>query len=389
MAKNGFKVIDSDMHIIEPVDLWQRYIDPGFRGVAPIGTANSASDLNLIHPDGRLWGRDPLRAMATGRGPGQNSQQVEERYRPHADRGYSNEVQLEAMDIEGIDVAVIYPSRGLHALGEPDMDPTLAAAVARAYNDWLFDFCQADPQRLLGAGMISVFNIDDAVAESRRAVKELGFRSVFLRPNMVHNRPWHDPYYEPLWDALEDIGVPLGFHEAIFTGLPQVGWQFGQNFMLRHTFCHPVEQMLCVASFAGAGIFEHHPNLKVAFLEGNCSWLPFFLWRLDEHWEQQGDVWAPELKMAPSEYFMRQGYASVEADEEPVKYAIDWMPNKNLVFSTDYPHGDSKYPHAVDRFLRLGDSDKEQKLGVSDEDKRRILWDNCAELYGIKEPVAS
>ena len=93
--------------------------------------------------------------------------------------------------------------------------------------------------------------------------------------------------------------------------------------------------------------------------------------------------------MAPSEYFMRQGYASVEADEEPVKYAIDWMPNKNLVFSTDYPHGDSKYPHAVDRFLRLGDSDKEQKLGVSDEDKRRILWDNCAELYGIKEPVAS
>ncbi len=389
MAKNGFKVIDSDMHIIEPVDLWQRYIDPGFRGVAPIGTANSASDLNLIHPDGRLWGRDPLRAMATGRAPGQNSKQVEERYRPHADRGYSNEVQLEAMDVEGIDVAVIYPSRGLHALGEPDMDPTLAAAVARAYNDWLFDFCQANPQRLLGAGMISVFNIDDAVAESRRAVKELGFRSVFLRPNMVHNRPWHDPYYEPLWDELEDLGVPLGFHEAIFTGLPQVGWQFGQNFMLRHTFCHPVEQMLCVASFAGAGIFEHHPNLKVAFLEGNCSWLPFFLWRLDEHWEQQGDVWAPELKMAPSEYFMRQGYASVEADEEPVKYAIDWMPNKNLVFSTDYPHGDSKYPHAVDRFLRLGDSDKEQKLGVSDEDKRKILWDNCADLYGIKEPVAS
>ena len=389
MAKNGFKVIDSDMHIIEPVDLWQRYIDPGFRGVAPIGTANSASDLNLIHPDGRLWGRDPLRAMATGRAPGQNSKQVEERYRPHADRGYSNEVQLEAMDVEGIDVAVIYPSRGLHALGEPDMDPTLAAAVARAYNDWLFDFCQANPQRLLGAGMISVFNIDDAVAESRRAVKELGFSSVFLRPNMVHNRPWHDPYYEPLWDELEDLGVPLGFHEAIFTGLPQVGWQFGQNFMLRHTFCHPVEQMLCVASFAGAGIFEHHPHLKVAFLEGNCSWLPFFLWRLDEHWEQQGDVWAPELKMAPSEYFMRQGYASVEADEEPVKYAIDWMPNKNLVFSTDYPHGDSKYPHAVDRFLRLGDSDKEQKLGVSDEDKRKILWDNCADLYGIKEPVAS
>ena len=93
---------------------------------------------------------------------------------------------------------------------------------------------------------------------------------------MIHNRPWHDPYYEPLWDALEDLGVPLGFHEAIFTGLPQVGWQFGQELHAAPHLLSPVEQMLCVASFAGAGIFEHHPNLKVAFLEGNCSWLPFF-----------------------------------------------------------------------------------------------------------------
>jgi predicted TIM-barrel fold metal-dependent hydrolase len=380
LAKNGFKVIDSDMHIIEPVDLWQRYIAPEFRGMAPIGTAKTASDLNLIHPDGRLWGRDPVRSKATGRDPGHNASEVEERYRPHADRGYSNEVQLEAMDVEGIDIAVIYPSRGLHALGEPDMDPTLAAAVARGYNDWLFDFCKADSQRLLGAGMISIFDINDAVAEARRVVKDFGFRAIFLRPNLVNNRPWYDPYYEPLWTTLEELGIPLGFHEAIFSGLPQVGSQFGQNFMLRHTICHPVEQMLCVESFAGGGIFARHPKLRVAFLEGNCSWLPFLLWRLDEHWEQIGDVWAPELTMAPSEYFKRQGYASVECDEEPVKYVIDSMPNKNLVFSTDYPHGDSKYPNAVDRFLRLE---------ISDEDKRKILWDNCADVYGLNAPVGA
>jgi uncharacterized protein len=195
---------------------------------------------------------------------------------------------------------------------------------------------------------------------------------------MVGGRPWYDPYYEPLWSTLEELQIPLGFHEAIFTGLPEVGWQFGQNFMLRHTFCHPVEQQLCVAAFCGGGIFERHPNLKVGFLEGNCSWLPFLLWRLDEHWEQMGDVWAPELKMAPSRYFMRQGYASVEGDEEPVKYVIQDQGNERVVFSTDYPHGDSKYPHAVDRFL---------KLPISDDDKRKILWDNCAALYGLEASV--
>ncbi|PZC47949.1 MAG: putative metal-dependent hydrolase, TIM-barrel fold [Chloroflexi bacterium] len=380
VAKNGFKVIDSDMHIIEPVDLWERYIDPAFKDRAPMGTARSAGDLNLIHPDGSLWGRDPVRPTDTAKPTGAQAVSVEDRFKDHAARGYSNQVQLEAMDVEGIDVAVIYPSRGLHALGEPNMDPPLAAAVARGYNDWLYDFCQADPKRILGAGMISVFDVNDAIAEAKRSVNELGFRAVFVRPNMVNNRPWHDPYYDPLWATIEELNVPLGFHEAIFTGLPQVGWQFGANFMLRHTFCHPVEQMLASASFAGGGIFHKFPDLKVAFLEGNCSWLPFLLWRLDEHYEQQGDVWAPELTAAPSEYFKKQGYASVEGDEEPVKYVIDWMGNSNLVFSTDYPHGDSKYPHAVERFF---------ELPITDEDKRKILWDNCAEMYGVVQPVGA
>jgi predicted TIM-barrel fold metal-dependent hydrolase len=378
MAKNGFKVLDSDMHIMEPPDLWERYIDAPFRSRAPRGTTRSASDLTLVHPDGRLWGRDPIRSVDTGRPAGQNSRAVEERYKSHFERGYTNEVQLEAMDVEGIDVGVIYPSRALHLVGEPGMDPPLAAAVARAYNNWLYDFCQKDPKRLLAATLISVFDIKDAVSEARRCIKELGFRAVFLRPNEVGGRNWHDPYYEPLWSTLEELNIPLGFHEAIFTALPEAGSQFGANFMLRHTFCHSTELMYGVASFCGGGILERHPNLRVAFLEGNCSWVPWLLWRLDEHWEQLGDVWAPELKMAPSEYFKRQCFASVEGDEEPVKGVIDYMGNDRIVFSTDYPHGDSKYPHAVERFLRLP---------ITDEDKRKILWDNCASYYGVAEPA--
>ena len=70
------------------------------------------------------------------------------------------------MDIEGIDVAVVYPSRGLFALTVQNMEPRLAAAMARAYNDWLHEFCQENPERLLGAGMISPFDVNDAVAEA-------------------------------------------------------------------------------------------------------------------------------------------------------------------------------------------------------------------------------
>ena len=373
MAHQNFKVLDSDIHIIEPPDLWHRYADPAFRDRVPHGLTEDAGDLRLAL-DGKAWGRVAADADRSRRRRGHDYARNQERWRPFQERGWTSKIQLEAMDAEGIDVAVVYPSRGLFALTIPDMEPRLAAAMARAYNDWLYEFCQENPERLLGAGMISPFDVDDAVREVRRAARELGFRGVFLRPNEVNGRNWHDPYYEPLWTALEDLGVPLGFHEGAGSQLRQVGEQFGANAMLKHVYCHPVEQMLAAGSFCLGGILERHPGLRVAFLEGNCSWVPFLLWRMDEHWERQGDVYAPELTMAPSEYFKRQCFVSVECDEEPVKYVIDAIGDDRIVFSTDFPHGDSKFPRAVESFLRLP---------ISDDSKRKILWSNCAAYYGL------
>ena len=373
MAHGNLKVLDSDIHIIEPPDLWQRYIDPAFRDRAPQGLTEDAGDLRLAR-DGKPWGRVAADADRSRRRHGHDHAKNQERWRPFQERGWTSKVQVEAMDIEGIDVAVIYPSRGLFALAIPDMEPRLAAAMARAYNDWLYEFCQENPERLLGAGMISPFDVDDAVAETRRCVREMGFRSVFLRPNEVNGRNWHDPYYEPLWAALEELEVPLGFHEGAGSLLRQVGEQFAGNAMLKHVYCHPVEQMLAVGSFCLGGILERHPRLRVAFLEGNCGWVPFLLWRMDEHWERQGDVYAADLQAAPSEYFKRQCFVSVECDEEPVKYVIDAIGDDRLVFSTDFPHGDSKFPRAVEAFLQLP---------ISEQSKRKILWDNCAAYYGL------
>ena len=373
MAYQSFKVLDSDIHIIEPPDLWQRYIDPEFRDRAPYGLTEDMGDLRLAH-DGKPWGRVAGDANSSRRREGHSYAHNQERWRPFKERGWVSKVQLEAMDTEGIDVAVVYPSRGLFALSVPDMDPPFAAAMARAYNNWLKDFCGEDPRRLIGAGMISPFDVNDAVSEARRCVKELGFRGVFLRPNIVNGRNWHDPYYEPLWTMLEELQVPLGFHEGAGALLPQVGEQFGANAMLKHVYCHPIEMMLAAGSFCMGGILERHPRLRAAFLEGNCGWVPFLMWRMDEHWERQGDVYAPELKMAPSEYFKRQCFVSAECDEVPVKYVIDAIGDDRIVFSTDFPHGDSKFPRAVASFL---------ELPISEESKRKILWDNCAAYYGL------
>ena len=108
-----------------------------------------------------------------------------------------------------------------------------------------------------------------------------------------------------------------------------------------------------MGAFLGGGILERHPKMKVAFLEANCSWLPWLLWRLDEGYEREGDIFMPDLTMKPSDYFKRQCWISVEPDEAPARYTIAEFGCDQLVFSTDYPHGDSKYPHAVESFLEL------------------------------------
>ena len=382
MAKDGYRIIDSDMHIMEPPDLWQRYTDKKYRDYAQVGVlSENVRDLRTVHPDGTPWGTTTgVRSRNPNQAGGHNYERNQKLYESHAARGWSTEVQLEAMDVEGLDIAVLFPTRGLHTLAEPFMDPPFAAAIARAYNDWMYDFCAPAPDRLLGAAMVSPFDVEDAVTEVERAVKELGFRAVFMRSNQMTDKPWHDPYYDPLWSVLEEYDVAIGFHESSSSGARQVGQHFEPNFMLRRVFAQPVEQMMALASFCGGGVLERHPKLRAAFLEANCAWAPWLLWRLDEAYEREADVFVPELKMAPTEYFKRQCWISVEPDEEPAKYAIDWVGSEKMVFSTDYPHGDSKYPDAVSSFL---------ELGISDEDKKKILWDNCASLYNLAEVPAN
>jgi uncharacterized protein len=375
VAKGGFRVFDSDMHIMEPPDLWLRYIAPEFREMAPRGiTSSNVRDLRTQFPD------DPpiLQPLVTAVDRSHNYQRNQLLYREHSERGWGPDCQLEAMDIEGIDAAVLFPTRGLGLLTRPDLDPRFAAAIARAYNDWLHDFCQADPTRLLGAGMVSVHGeIEDAVEETRRVVEEYGFRSIFIRANISNGRNWYDPYYEPLWDTLEELGIPVGFHEGTGTrSARQTGDHFDPNFGIRRVYAQPVENMLALGALLCGGVLARHPKLKGAFLEANCSWVPWLIWRMDEGFEREGDIFMPDLHELPSTYFKRQCWVSVEPDEGPARYTIESYGCDQLVFSTDYPHGDSKYPEAVNSFLTLE---------LSDDEKRKILWDNCARFYGVGE----
>src|SRR5438132_193409 len=194
-----YRVIDADGHVLEPVDLWERYIDPEFRHQAPRGVGVLGVDvLGHVLPD--VPGGIPLEAPDYTTGPAA-------RYGFAARRNFDAESQLEALDIEGIDVAVLYPSRGLYAASVDDLPPRFAAAICRAYNRWLAEFCARAPERLVGAAFVSLHDPDLAVAEAVHAVEQLGMRAVFARPNPVNGRTIDHADFDPLYAEIDGPGT--------------------------------------------------------------------------------------------------------------------------------------------------------------------------------------
>ena len=377
MATNGYKVFDSDLHVMEPHDLWQRYVDPAFSHRVR-GFDRGPMDMGV---EVDSWG-EPFTFSQykgdTNQPIGVAEQAAEEQNRRFIhgqDRGFDPVSQLQAMDKEGIDVCVLFPSRGLSVLSVVRQDPELAAAICRAYNDWLYDFCQESPDRMYGSAMVSPNNVEAAVAETRR-MAEKGFRSIFMRSNQVDDRNWHDPHYDPLWAECQRLNIAVGIHPGgmpLDPSYPHIGSQFS-TIRMWHV-CHSLNTQLAVIDLIGGGVPERFPELRIAFLEANCSWVPWLLWRMDEQQEFTTRYGTPPLKLAPSEYFRRQCFASIEPGEEPAEHVAEQGYEDNLVFSTDYPHPDSAYPYAVETLL---------KLPLKEQTMRKLLWDNCARLYNLQ-----
>ncbi len=397
MSREGFLIMDSDLHLMEPEDLWARYLDEPYRANPPKFFGAQKQSLAPNKEDkgntDTIFGIEVqgqvIPAFANAQGAIRQSRELARRSRarhPHFQvaraRGFDPASTLAAMDIEGIDVAVMYGTRGRQILMHDDLAPDYAAALARAYNNWAHEYCQSHPERLKFAAQVAMHDIGLAVEEARRCVDELCAVAIIGTPNPVNGLHLHDEAVEPLWNELERLNVPIGFHPTGNSSLrDDVGRRFvGHNNYqpIAHAARGPMELMMAMASMTTGGVLERHPKLRCAFLEGTAGWLGWWLWRLDDHWEKFGPGCEQQLSMLPSEYFKRQCYIALDVDEEPAVEVIRQIGAEYFVCSTDYPHPDGAFPEAFKQFFGLP---------LSDDQRRKILWENCARLYQIKTPA--
>jgi len=365
MPENEIRIVDIDGHVREADDLWDRYLEPPFQARAPKIERVPNGQL-LFRLEGERHHRRPDETPFRFKDDGSPANENRHLATDPKDR-------LKAMDRDRIERGLLFPSAGLYL---PSVqEESYAAALCRAYNNWLYDYCSADRRRLMGVGVAPVQDVKLAVEEANRVVKELGFKGIFIRPNPIKGRNIDDPYYDPFYKTVQELGVPLLIHEGSGAYLPTAGAdRFAGQWFFTHTVSHPLEQMLASLSLICRGALERHPELQVVFLESGAAWLPYWLWRMDEHYEILA-FQVPWLKMKPSEYFRRQCFISFEADETRLGEVIDSIGADRVVFASDYPHWDATFPGVTDMILNRSD--------LSAETKRKIMGENAAKLLKL------
>lgn len=360
-----FTVISADSHVIEPGDLWENYADPGYTDRAPRLVHGEDEDRFVI--DGRATGSLGLmggagRAPADVRSTGRFEIDI-----PRA--AWDPVVRVEAIQRDGVEAEVLYPTICLSIFGNQDLG--FLWACMDAYNRWLVDFCSVAPSRFKGVGLIVMNDIEMACSQLEH-VRQIGLSGVMVPLRPQTDAAYSSGVYDPVWERAQALELPVTMH--IFTE-PQKAPSTDLAQAFAEWVTKPVNIQRTIAEMIFSGVFERFPNLRIVSAENDIGWIAHFLERMDHRLRRKRFAMYddPPLSLMPSEYFQRNVVATFMDDPAGVA-TRDLAGVHNLMWSSDYPHHESTWPESGEVFNRLF-------VDVSPSDRRRILAENAAELY--------
>jgi predicted TIM-barrel fold metal-dependent hydrolase len=398
--KTDAPVIDCDGHILEPPDLWEKYLDPKYRDRA-MRIRVGDDGFEYLEIDGK---RAKMTAPGLLGSLGGMGKRVEEakRLRETAMRGGATRPEdvravqpkpkdtylkgaafgtmvmkerLQLLDREGMQKALLYPTIGL--LWEAELfDAELSSAYCEAYNRWIADFCRDSGGRLVPIAHLSFGDPAQAARELRRAVED-GCKGAFVCPFTISRIPHGDPAHDAVFAAAQDLDVPLAIHPTFepaafgihhrYDNFQWAAWYFdlfaGQG--VQHAF----------GTLFQFGVFDRFPKLRVVVLESQAGWIGYFLDRGDAIFNGTTLGATVRLKEKPSYYFKRQCWISADPDERTIASLMPLVGEDKFFWASDYPHPDhpGNYLEELQGMI----------APMTDSGKRAVLGENVAKVYRV------
>jgi predicted TIM-barrel fold metal-dependent hydrolase len=361
-----YRLISSDSHVSMPDDAWQTYLDPQFRDLAPKVERTDDGDFRVF--EGK---RTPI--MTLDNLAGKKAEEFTLNVRKLSDQrsgAWDPAARLIDMDTDGVDAEVLYVGGPLQSASKE-----LQLNSVRGYNRWLSDYSSHAPERLLGVAAIPIHSVEAAVEEIRWASQQTGLASGYI-PLFPAEGDYGDPKWDPMWQAFIDAGWPVGLHVGgRRPGTPTASiFESAPRFMTGLVMSK-LTMAECVSELIHGLVMQRFPDLKFVAVEGQIGWCSFFQYYSDHLWEKHKYWTKSELTETPSFYFQRQVFATFMEDpvglRERHHIGID-----NIMWASDYPHSETTWPNSKS----LTD---EWFTPLGEDDKRKVLWENCAKLYHL------
>lgn len=353
--------ISADSHVIEPGDLWLNYIDAEFADRAPRLVHGEDHDTFMCEEMELL----PIGSVAAAGVP---AEQITRhgRFDTHVPRGgWDPHARLADMAQDGVQAEVLYPTMAMRMFAIKD--PPFQLACFQAYNNWVNDYCQEDPNKLKAVGLMPMDDIEVAIAELHRC-RSLGLAGASVAIYQDADRHYGEPGFDPFWAAAQDLDIPVSLHilternpklkRNISDGIVESSW---------------IQRSLGLMVFNG--VFERFPKLKIVSAENDIGWVPYFLERIDYIFDRRRNFFSMDLsrKELPSAMVKRNTYFTFMRDRVGVinRHLIGL---EHVLWSSDYPHNDSTWPRSQEMIDYL-------MQGVPDDERRMIVAENAAAMY--------
>lgn len=382
-----FRAIDTDTHITEPPDVWTARVASKWGDRVPHVVKHEGRDVWMIADE--MAGGPGFTTMAGFNGSVPESPMG---YDDIPKSSYDAAARLAHMDAEGIHAQVLYPnvggfgSAGFLKLKEPE----LMLECVRAYNDFLVDWCSADPNRLVPVAAMPFWDVDECVKEVERAVS-IGHRAILAcsQPDSWGEPSLANAYWDPFWAAVQEAGVPISFH--IGAGDISDLLEDANGIGLRANFARVssmifMQNVTCIADLIFGGVCHRFPDLKLVSVESGVGWIPSYLEAADWQWinSETRKKEHPEYDLLPSEYFARQIYGCFWFECDGLQAALQKLPG-NVLWETDFPHPTCQHPGLEDGVAqRPADYAEKAFAGIPDETIEQVLWSTASELYQIQ-----